>query len=270
MNLKTPLEALARKLFPPDEAATDANAADRPGDGAGGAPRRCPAGHVMDPSWAVCPYCKAEQDTLEKTMQARDDKPAAAGEARATRIEAAPSAGRTTRVDTPEPPADQRRTGQAAGQAAGRAAGPAASADARRIAGVLVTYSWQPAGQLFPIREGKNYIGAGRVADEGGIDCQVQITTDPEMSGTHALILCRHGRYDLVDLNSSNGTFVDGQMVPTQAGVELSDRAAIRTGATVWKFLRIDAGPPSGGAAGGTPPAGGAAGGGASDLTEVP
>lgn len=199
-------------------------------------------------------------------MQARDDKPAATGEARATRIEAAPAAGRNTRVDVPEPPPDPRR----AGQAAGRSTGQAASTDTRRIAGVLVTYSWQPAGQLFPIREGKNYIGAGRVADEGGIDCQVQITTDPEMSGTHALILCRHGRYDLVDLNSSNGTFVDGQMVPTQAGVELADRAAIRTGATIWRFLRIDAGPAPGGPAGGTSPAGGPAGSGASDPTEVP
>lgn len=245
MNPRSPLDALARKLFSSEEP-------DEADAGKAGLPRRCEAGHVMDPGWAVCPYCRTKKAITEKAMEAQDDKPVAAGDDRSTRIGGpGPAAGRVTRVDAPEPTQASRPP----------------QADTRRITGVLVTYTWQPAGQLFAIREGKNYLGAGRVSDEGGIPCHVQITSDPELSGAHALILCRHGRYDLVDLNSSNGTFLNDQMVPIQ-GIELPDDAKIKTGSTVWKFLRIDANLPSGGGAAVQEPARQEPGA-ASDLTGV-
>jgi pSer/pThr/pTyr-binding forkhead associated (FHA) protein len=114
-------------------------------------------------------------------------------------------------------------------------------ADTRKITGALVTFTWRPEGQLFVIREGKNYIGSGSAESEGGRPCEVQITTDSMLSNEHAVILCRAGRYELFDCKSTNGTFLDDEFVGGQ-GAEIPDRSKIKTGATVWTFLRIEAG----------------------------
>jgi pSer/pThr/pTyr-binding forkhead associated (FHA) protein len=103
----------------------------------------------------------------------------------------------------------------------------------------MITYTWQPAGQLFLIREGKNFIGAGRVSSDASHRiCDILIANDAKLSAEHALILCRHGRYDIVDQESSNGTFLSGELVPLQ-GIELPNYAEIQTGSTVWTFIKI-------------------------------
>ncbi|MGH8472136.1 MAG: FHA domain-containing protein, partial [Gammaproteobacteria bacterium] len=115
--------------------------------------------------------------------------------------------------------------------------GQAGAEDTRRILGVLVTYTWRPEGQLFTVREGKNFIGAGDISSETSHRrCEILIETDSMLSSEHALILCRHGRYDLIDQKSSNGTFLDGDLVPI-AGTTLQNYAEIRTGSTVWTFV---------------------------------
>jgi hypothetical protein len=92
---------------------------------------------------------------------------------------------------------------------------------------------------LFIVRQGKNYIGSGIAESEGGRPCEVQITTDPELSNEHAIILCRAGRYELFDCKSTNGTFLGGNYVGGQ-GAEVPDRSKIKTGSTVWTFLTIE------------------------------
>ena len=83
-----------------------------------------------------------------------------------------------------------------------------AKATPRRIVGALITYTWLPEGHLFPVREGKTFIGSGDVSSEAiHRSCDVQIPQDRRMSGEHALILCRHGTYEVIDQTSSNGTF---------------------------------------------------------------
>lgn len=117
---------------------------------------------------------------------------------------------------------------------------PGGAADTRRIVGVIVTYSWRPEGQLFVVREGKNYIGADRVSSEPDHRlCHILIRDDPKMSAEHALILCRHGRYDIIDEKSSNGTFLGDELVPLQ-GTDLPNYAQLRTGSTVWTFIKIE------------------------------
>jgi pSer/pThr/pTyr-binding forkhead associated (FHA) protein len=106
--------------------------------------------------------------------------------------------------------------------------------------GILITYTWRPEGQLFAIREGKNFIGAGNVSsDASHRPCDILITNDPRLSSEHALILCRHGRYDIVDQESSNGTFLNSELVPLQ-GTDLPNYAEIKTGSTVWTFIKIN------------------------------
>jgi hypothetical protein len=175
-------------------------------------------------------YDTPRQDPAERSRLAS----VTASSDRRTRVGDIPgSGGHTTKV-MPE-----RGTG-----APGSSGDRTGSADTRRIVGVIVTYSWRPEGQLFTVREGKNYIGADRVSSEPDHQlCHILIPNDTKMSAEHALILCRHGRYDIIDQKSSNGTFLGEELVPLQ-GAELPNYAEIRTGSTIWSFIKIE--PPAG------------------------
>ncbi len=200
--------------------------------------RLCDAGlHTMDPTWEICPYCDAERRSKEKTQVPQPAPLRAVADDRKTRVGDI-SAGVPRETKT-MPPGSPYGSGPPHGGAG----------DTRRIMGVLITYTWRPEGELFPIREGKNFIGAGNVSSEvTHRPCDIQIRTDPMLSSEHALILCRAGEdryhYDLVDQKSSNGTFLNGKMVPIQ-GIGLGDNyAEIKTGNTIWTFIKIAA-PPS-------------------------
>ena len=123
-----------------------------------------------------------------------------------------------------------------------RPGGYVGAGETRRITGVLVTYSWRPDGEVFPIREGKNFIGSGDVSSEAvHRDCDVQIPHDNMMSAEHALILCRQGNYEILDQISSNGTFLGGQMLKANQANDLPNYAEIKTGATSWTFIMVKA-----------------------------
>lgn len=193
-----------------------------------GAGRLCAAGrHSMDPNWETCPYCEAERRAKERTQGA-----AHAPAARAS------SQGRMTGVGGVIDGGKRETKAMPSGPPAG-SGGQAGEIDTRRIVGVLITYTWRPEGQLFPIREGKNYIGAGDVSSEPILrKCEILMEADARMSSEHALILCRARRYDLVDQKSSNGTFLGNELVPVQ-GTELPNYAELKTGSTVWTFIKI-------------------------------
>jgi pSer/pThr/pTyr-binding forkhead associated (FHA) protein len=170
-----------------------------PSDPNAGAERRCDAGHWMDPTWIECPYCRAEKSVRVRTT------------------------GFRTRVDRPAEDPERGSADKVAGD------------KARRIMGVLVTFTWRREGQLFPLYEGKNLIGSGRAADRR---CDVQISTDPTLSREHALIRCLGDEYEIFDQKSENGTYMNDERVPVH-GTSLEDGARVKTGATIWTFQRI-------------------------------
>ena len=63
-------------------------------------------------------------------------------------------------------------------------------------------------------------------------DCHLNLADDTSVSRLHAQIRLEGGRLGIVDLMSSNGTFVDGQRIPAEHLVELSDKktTSIRLG----------------------------------------
>lgn len=192
--------------------------------------RHCEAGHLMDPNWTTCPYCEAERRAREQTAYdtPNEETERSSNMSRNPTMPPGgdvPSSGRgQTRIDTSGDsgsPSDNQWT------------------DTRKITGVLVTFTWKLQGELFVLREGKNFIGSGPAESEGGRPCDVLITTDSMLSNEHALILCRAGGYELFDQHSTNGTYLDDQFVKGQ-GAEIPDRAKIKTGATVWTFLKIE------------------------------
>ena len=116
------------------------------------------------------------------------------------------------------------------------------TSDTRQITGALITYSWRPEGQLFPIRAGKNYIGRGEISSEvARRSCDILVSQDGQMSGEHTLILCQQGNYQIIDQMSSNGTFLNGQLLMANQTTALDNYATIQTGKTTWTFIRVDA-----------------------------
>jgi pSer/pThr/pTyr-binding forkhead associated (FHA) protein len=190
--------------------------------------RRCPSGrHVMDPGWDVCPYCEGERKSKEQTAYR---EPVLSSNVRETKIGGSvPPSNRETKSMPQQQPTPSPNVG----------GGDGGRGDKRRIRGVLITYTWQQQGELFPIREGKNYIGAGTVNREpGDPQCDIYITDDQKLSSAHALILCRQGKFEIVDLESTNGTFINEEMIPIR-GADLPDTANLRTGSTIWSFMKV-------------------------------
>jgi hypothetical protein len=106
---------------------------------------------------------------------------------------------------------------------------------ARKIVGVLITYSWQEQGQVFPVLEGRNLIG------KDPAQCDICIPQDATLSAVNTFITYR--RHFLIgDKVSMSGTDVDGEPIETEF-VPLRNYAKIRTGSTYWTFVSIQ--PPS-------------------------
>lgn len=102
----------------------------------------------------------------------------------------------------------------------------------RKVVGVLVSYSANPAGEVFKIYEGRNLIGRAPSSD-------IVFSKDDKMSGTHLLILYREaeGIFWAVDQNSSNGTYINGKFASDR--VELHANDVIVLGATKMIFFSI-------------------------------
>jgi len=127
----------------------------------------------------------------------------------------------------------------------------------RRLTGIVVTFTWSPLGHLYEVHEGRNYGGSGTISAEGHRDADILINDDTTMSSAHFLILCQGGKYRISDCNSTNGTYVNGELV-NALGIDLEDNAHIQAGATLLVFKKVlppspksgvaDAGPAGGGA----------------------
>lgn len=181
----------------------------------------CPKGHTVDPTWTECPFCKGQAAPVRKMTEI--ESPAAAprpvpppppppvvGSAPARRMTEfapppSPSGGTIVEAQTP-------RVTQ------------------RKIVGVLITYSWRPDGQMFPVREGRNLIGRGA-------ECEIQVPEDGTLSSVNTHITFRKS-FTVGDMVSMSGTDINGTPIEEQF-VTLESGAKLRTGSTHWTFLAI-------------------------------
>lgn len=190
-----------------------------------GSGKKCPNGHIMDPSWTVCPYCERDKPHKEPFNPKKNYE----------------SDGRIkTAIGGREKPKRGRRETAVMDGGAKGGGDDFQQEDPRRILGILVTFSWKNQGEIFLIREGKNYAGSGEEMD-------IQITADDEMSREHMLIRCLKTKsmsqdyiYQISDEKSTNGVYLNEELVPVN-GTELPNNATIQTGATIWTFIMIQA-----------------------------
>ncbi len=206
--------------------------------------RLCPAGrHVMDPGWTTCPYCggdqtqsPTDQNNISTNLRQREQGSGPVRQPTFQEREALPQ--------MPPPPASQakqggvrRKTEFGDGELTSGQMPTERNArlheSNRRIAAVLVTYTWQQEGEVFSIWEGRNYIGCDP-------DCEVYVRSDPQMSSRHASIIYRGKgtQFIIDDEKSMNGTFVNELSIDTKQ--TLNNYAKIRTGATVWRFVILN------------------------------
>ena len=193
----------------------------------------CPNGHIMDPSWKVCPICRAgalsagnahaptEKKTILENMER--NPPYAEGARRKTKVEGTPV------VHGPSPAEKGKRKTVVICQDGN---GEKSASNAKpRLVGFLTTFSPDPAGLYFEVREGRHVAGAGEHTN-------ITIKNDKNISSEHAILLYRRGIFFLRDNLSTNGTFVNGKEITTD--VRLKNYDEIRMGDTVLKLIIIE------------------------------
>jgi len=157
----------------------------------------CSNGHQMEDSWEVCPYCQK------------------------TGYSVGPTSLPKTRIETD--------SGAAAAPGVAVARKTVLISEKRKppVVGWLVAMNGEQKGEDFRVRDGQNTIGTGADADI--------IVKENTVSGKHASLRYKDGKFFLTDLDSSNGTYLnDGK--ETIAREELKDGDTIRIGELVLKF----------------------------------
>jgi hypothetical protein len=99
--------------------------------------------------------------------------------------------------------------------------------ETRKLVGWLVSYTLDAMGVDFKLYEGRNIIGRNA-------DCNISVN-DNMVSGKHAVILFRSGKYSITDSQSSHGTFVNDRDIDLEP-CYLQDGDMIRMGKTLFKF----------------------------------
>jgi len=120
-----------------------------------------------------------------------------------------------------------------------RAVAVPGAAPQRRLAGVLVTFSLDPIGQIHPLREGRTVIGR---AGDPGIDVEI---AEARVSSPHCQIIARGSGVLLRDGGSTNGTWhargPDGELRDIlNEMITLQDGDRIRVGGAVFLVHLFD------------------------------
>ncbi|HTR66069.1 MAG TPA: zinc ribbon domain-containing protein [Terriglobales bacterium] len=218
--------------------------------------KTCPSGrHTMDPTWTECVYCKQENAApapsapppavppvrTPTVFECQAPPPPPRKDTEVEDIPGRPAPPRPPRpVSAPlNPP--QRVGGQQPPQPKGRDATvyrpiPGGGSTTppvtqnRKIVGILVTYSWAPEGKIFPVLEGRNYIGRDP-------ECEISIPEDQTMSARNSHITYRTG-FVVGDMVSMTGTDLNGAPIEEQFH-SLANYSTIRAGSTYFTFIVV-------------------------------
>ncbi len=93
------------------------------------------------------------------------------------------------------------------------------------VCGWLVIMNGKYKNRVYSFHEGKNKIGTGA-------DCEVRILIK-SISRHHVMLIAKDGKYNLADLNSITGTYVNNQQI---SSVQIIDGDIIKLGDVEFKF----------------------------------
>jgi hypothetical protein len=163
----------------------------------------CPNGHVMHPSWDVCPYCQEMQQAM---MGARPAQASGTGA-------------------LPMPPQEQGTMLVNVSSVMSGEKGRGSTDKSREVCGWMVALNGAHKGEDFRLRVGKNVIGTAA-------DCDI-VLTDKKISRKHATIRYEAGEFQIADLDSSNGTHVNDEKIQKH---DLIDNDIIKLGDIEFEF----------------------------------
>jgi hypothetical protein len=98
----------------------------------------------------------------------------------------------------------------------------------REVVGWVVIMNGEQKGKDFRLFPGRNVVGTSA-------DCDI-VLTDAYLSSKHCAVRYEDEQYSMVDLDSTNGTYVNGKKT---SKVELIDNDTIRLGKTELKFKAL-------------------------------
>jgi len=169
-------------------------------------PKFCNNGHQMEDSWELCPYCQ----------RTGYQSPRGADPAGKTRLEVDSILQARSSAPVPVVPRKTVLLSDAARKTA--------------LVGWLVAMDGDQKGEDFRLRDGQNTLGSAPDSDI--------VLHDQTISAKHASVRYKDGKFFLSDLDSSNGTFVNG-LEECVARVELKDSDMVRVGAVTLKFRAL-------------------------------
>lgn len=156
----------------------------------------CANGHQMEDSWEICPYC---QKTGYQQGSGLDK----------TRVEG------STPVAAAAPASSARKTVLLSQKYKAP------------VVGWFVALDGQQKGEDFRVRDGQNTIGSDA-------SCDI-VLTDTTISGKHASLRYKEGKFILSDLDSTNGSYLNNDN-DSIAREELKDNDVVRFGDVKLKF----------------------------------
>lgn len=163
----------------------------------------CSNGHVMAATWDSCPYCA---DQLGGSAPAA--KPSGGGGMPAPALNGATAMLNINDIQMPT--GGEKRRG-----------GP--------TVGWIVAMDGDHRGEDFRLKAGKNVIGAAADADI--------VLTDKKISRKHCTIRYEGGEFQIADLDSSNGTFVNEERTQKH---DLIDNDILKLGDIRFKFKSVN------------------------------
>ena len=197
--------------------------------------RLCPNGHVIEPGEKECRYCPSSSESRAKRMSVSTtiDKNTMMEKSvgKTTMIEK--PVGKTTVVEIPPgkitvvemtPSSDLNKTSIFSDPLDNKNDSP----ESAKLIGWLVITEGKELWKTFPITKTKISIGRS-------LDCDIAID-DEHLSAKHASLRFQNDVLFITDLDSSNGTYVNGQEV---SRCELSDNDIIKIGNASLKFKKF-------------------------------
>jgi hypothetical protein len=217
--------------------------------------KKCENGHFFKEDLSGCPYCpgavgaasNSSANDLNKTIVAGSGMTQGAADNAKTQVFGSQNMNDNSdqtkvfgsgNIAAPgQPKRDLNRTyiagvtdeDSTTSAAGGNAKIESAPRSARRIVGWILSYTLDPMGVDYRIYEGNNSIGR----EPGN---SITITKDTTISGKHANILYKKGKFYIKDEMAANGTFVNDEELEIEKAYPLTDGDVIRLANTTFIF----------------------------------